>query len=278
MWIRRRNGRAICFRCGSKWSWRALVSKIARVSMQDAYAVLFGEGAGDELEAPMENGLFDEREEEDSGEKTDRPILIGPDFVGIELSPRGLDYLIRRGVTDPGTILAFDIRYHAMMDAVVFPIRHNGVTYGWQARKIAPQEGELRLISSRFNKSHFLLNYDRARIQKRLIVVEGPFDCAHTDVQGYGSVASLGKGVSLDQIDLILRSEAEELYLGLDPDASEEVYELVDLIGLKKRVYRARPPEHREDFGEATMSEVEESMRVARPMVGATDVLEVFFK
>jgi hypothetical protein len=89
MWIRRRNGRAICFRCGSKWSWRALVSKIARVSMQDAYAVLFGEGAGDELEAPMENGLFDEREEEDSGEKTDRPILIGPDFVGIELSPRG---------------------------------------------------------------------------------------------------------------------------------------------------------------------------------------------
>lgn len=276
-YIRKSNGRSICFKCGKKFNWRGLVGQLANIPSIKAHEFLFGEGGGDFIESPLDLDLFSKREEEEV--ELDRPIQMGLDFFPVEHSEDGLQYLLKRGVVRPDLIFGYDIRFHHAMNAVVFPIKRDGVLYGWQARKVAPKENELRLISaSQFNKSHFLLNWDRAVQSKKLILVEGPFDCVHVDLPGYGAVASLGKGVSLDQIQMILSSPAEEVYLGLDPDASREFYEIVNRLGLSKRCYLVSPPKHRSDFGEATAEEVRESIRVAIPVSGRADVLSVYFK
>lgn len=276
-YIRKSNGRSICFKCGTKMGWQGIVSRLAGVSYEAAYGLIFGGGAGDTVALPMDPDLFSIKDE-DKNEK-DIPIQMGLDFFPVETSEEALFYIFgKRGVEDPRLIVDYDIRFQRAMNAVVFPVKRDGIVYGWQARKIAPKEGELRLISSVFNKSHFLLNWDRASRCKKMILVEGPFDCLHVDVPGYGAVASLGKGVSLDQTQLILASQAQEIYLGLDPDASREFYDIVNRLGLSKKCFLIEPPKHRSDFGESSVAEVMEAIQRAIPVSGKADVLSVYFK
>jgi hypothetical protein len=277
-YIRKDNGRSICFKCGVKFNWRGLVGSIAKVPANKAYELIFGVGGGDIIDLPLDPELFS-RVYKDDEEPEDATVFLGPDFFPVEYSDQGVQYLIKRGLNNPSLILHYDIRYHHAMNAVVFPVRRNGHVYGWQARKINPAEGELRLISSsNFNKSRFLLNWDRAVKTDRIVLVEGPFDCVHVDVDGYGAVASLGKGVSLDQIQLILSAPAKNIYLGLDPDASREFYEIVNRLGLSKNCFLISPPAHRKDFGEATEGEVRTALRSAIPVSAKADVLSVYFK
>jgi hypothetical protein len=182
-YIRKSNGRSICFRCGTKFSWQGLVSSLAGVSRDRAYELIFGIGGGDLIDLPLDLDLFNRSQ--DSEEFSDTPIQMGFDFIPVEFSKDGLEYLVKRGLNNPVLIFDYDIRFHHAMNAVVFPVRRNGVVYGWQARNIAPKENELRLISSaQFNKSHFLLNWDRASKCEKIILVEGPFDCVHVDLPG----------------------------------------------------------------------------------------------
>lgn len=277
-YIRKLNGRSICFRCNTKFNWYGLVSVLAGVPKERAHELIFGVGGGDLIDLPLDPDIFNKSPYEEEKE-SDIPVKMGFDFFPVENSAEGLEYLIKRGLNNPALIFDYDIRFHHAMSAVVFPVRRDGVVYGWQARKIAPKENELRLISSaQFNKSHFLLNWDRASKCEKIILVEGPFDCVHVDLPGYGAVASLGKGVSLDQIQLILSSHAKEVYLGLDPDASREFYEIVNRIGLLKKCFLISPPSNRKDFGETTEKEVLESLRNAIPVSTRSDVLSVYFK
>lgn len=280
LWIRKQTGRSICFKCNTRWSWRSLVAQIAKIPLSKVADVFFGGGGGDYLDEVLDPNLFDTKYfKELFGPTSDKPINLGPDFVHLERSNRGLEYVISRGILSGALIAQYDLRYIAAMNAVVFPVRFNQQIYGWQARKIAPAEDELRLISSKFNKSHFLLNYDRAQFQKNIILVEGPFDCLHVDLEGYGAVASLGKGVSQEQIQLLLNSPCcENIYLGLDPDASEEVYELINFMGFKKKVYRILPPYPRKDFGECSDVEVRSALDKAVLFTSQTDILDVYLK
>lgn len=274
MYIQKSDGRSICFKCGTTWSWVGLVSRIAGVSKQQARELIFGVGAGDVIDQALDPALF---EMAGNNERTsDEHVTLGPDFVPVDRSDVAVSYLLSRGITNPRLILDYDLRYQGFMNAVVFPVRRDGRIYGWQARKISPKPGELRLISHTFNKSRFLLNYDRARTCKSLILVEGPFDCLHVDVEDFGAVASLGKGVSQEQIKLILDSQAKDVYIGLDPDAYREVYEVFSRIGLGRKVLRVLPPQHRKDFGESSYDEVVDSIRNAVPMTGS-DYLEAYF-
>ena len=295
MYIRKSNGQSICFKCGSRWNWRKLVAAISRCNYSEAYQVFFGKGAGEELGEDLHLDLNLEQETE----KAPQPIYLGPDFVPFQKSPAALKYLESRGVTNLELLSKYDVRYHLVMDAIVFPVfgkyevrepysgSHNkdGLMYigdsvglfGWQARKINPEEGSPRLLTKKsFDKSKFLLNYTNTMDCKKLILVEGPFDCLHVDLEGYGAVASLGKSVSLDQIRLLLDHPANEIYLGLDDDAASEVYEIVDKLSLKKRVFRIKPPEPYDDFGETPMVEVYES--IDRAINTTALFLEVYLK
>lgn len=259
-----------------------MVAAIAGCSVDKAYDVFHGEGAGEEIEKPLNaEQLFrsDDPDEEEE-EKPQPTIVLGPDFIPVREAWPAIQYLHERGVADAKLIEDYQLKYNVAMHAVIFPVIRDGQIYGWQARRIEPKEGELRLISQRsFAKGKFLLNYDRAKTFKRVILVEGPFDCLHTEIgNGISGVASLGKNVSQDQIKLILDLPSPQIYLGLDPDASDQVYDVIRRIGLGKRVYRIWPPKHRKDFGECTQAEVLEAVLSAVPVLSQSDVLDVYLK
>jgi Zn ribbon nucleic-acid-binding protein len=280
-YIWKSDGGAICFRCGHKWRWKRMVAAIAGCSVQDAYEAFHGQGAGEEIAKPIDVDLLFHSEDQDEDEKPEPSITLGPDFVDAAFVTRALEYLVKRGVTEADLIGAYQLKYQAAMDAVVFPIMRDEKTYGWQARRIDPKEGELRLISQQsFSKAKFLLNYDRAKKFPSVVVVEGPFDCIHTEANDHGisGVASLGKNISHDQIKLILDLPSPRIYLGLDPDASEEVYEVVRRLGLGKTLYRIWPPKHRKDFGECTKDEVLAAVKAAVSVTSQSDLLDVYLK
>lgn len=259
-YIRKRDGRSICFSgsCGSKWSYKGIVAELTGVHFNEAHKILFGSDLSqDAVELKIGFSLsFDPADEEE--EIVSKPVALGFDFIPVEKSDVAIRYLAQRNILDPELIIAYDIRYQALMNAIVFPIRKNGILYGWQARSIPPlREGQLRLIfPSLFNKSQFLLNYDRARYEKNLIISEGPVDCINAEVPGFGSVCSFGKAVSLTQVKMILESDAENVYVGLDRDAWKEAEALVELLSTTKKVYRLFPPAHRKDLGECTKPEI----------------------
>lgn len=273
-YVRRKDGRSICFsgKCNARWSCYSLVSELLNVKKEEAPKLLFGTDSSsdyNDIKLDFDELIIDFKDEFDFEEEDEsflKPIAMGPDFLPVEQSKSAIDYLIERKIVDPALIAAYDIKYHALMHAIVFPVKYNGEIYGWQARSIPPlKEGQLRLITSPgLNKSKFLLNYDRAKVEKNLIVTEGPVDCIHADIPGYGAVCSFGKAVSLHQIELIIKSAAETVYLGLDRDAAKEIEYLCRKICPHKKVYRIQAPEHRKDLGECAPEEVLQAIENAQ--------------
>jgi|GEM_PF-5043461 len=279
LYIRKNDGQTICFKCGETWNWRMLVGRIAGVPYRDAYRVLHGEGAGDVIENALDlKFILSEGEEElDRMIAKPKPIMLGPDFVPYKRAEAAVEYLRKRGVTDERLMDSFDLRYQAMMNAVVFPVMNGENIYGWQARKIEVAPGGLRMLTmSGFDKSKFLLGQKGIIGKKKLVLVEGPFDCLHVCVDEFYGLASLGKAVSQEQIKILLDSDADEIYLGLDRDAFNEVYDVIDDLGMSKTVFRITPPKSKKDFGECTADEVRES--IGRAASTTAPFLELYFK
>lgn len=284
MYVRKMDGQSICFKCGSKWHWKRLISRISGCSFDQAYNVLHGRGAGDVLDqgTPLDPNLFDNSNEREAKRNLGSPIVLGPDFIPWHKSGKAMEYLNFRGVTNVSILNRFEVRYHAAMNAVVFPVEEDGKIYGWQARKINPKEDEPKAITMPgFDKSKFLMGYDfiytfpTAFFSSKIAIVEGPFDLLHIDSVDVSAVALMGKTISQDQLKLILDSGAEEIYIGLDEDATDQVYEIINHIGLKKKCFRIKPPTGK-DFGDCSPEEVQKSMDDA--LLTSSVFLEVYLK
>lgn len=279
LYIRKRDGKTKCFRCGMGWSWKTLVSIIAGVPLEYAYGAFHGEGAGELIDKPLKLDMYlyeHHEEEEGPAAKPLTAIMMGEDFIPFHKSPEALRYLEGRGVT-PAMAGCYDVRFHAAMQAVVFPVRKSWSTYGWQARRVVNNVRPRLLTMPNFDKSRFLLNQDSlCACPENVILVEGPFDCIKADIPGFPAVASLGKSVSYDQIKILLDSRVKNIYVGLDADAASEVYEVIDKIGFNKKVFRIRPPLGFEDFGECPPDEVRRAIDGA--MNTTALFLEAYFK
>lgn len=295
-WVRKENLQTICFKCGTSWSWKRMVAAVLGITQSEAVNLVYGKNTGDflgQMEAleidkdshkPNPFSLspdLNQAQSLQSEENELKPIFLTPDFISVDGVSRAEKYLAERGIVDTRIKSLYDLRYQALVDAIIFPVYRDGSLYGWQGRSIPPlKEGRLRLVNSTgFNKSRFLLNYDRAKTQDRLVLVEGPFDCMHVDVPGFGAVCSFGKTVSPYQIRMILESSAKEVYIGLDKDAADEVYDLAEALSPAKRVFRIVPPDNRKDFGECSQQEVLASFDLASELSGyPSSRLEVYFK
>jgi len=188
-----------------------------------------------------------------------------------------MQYLEKRNITNIDVIKSFDIRWHEDMQSVVFPIKLNGLIYGWQARKVDPKPDEPRLLTKTgMNKALFLLNYDNVSDKDSVVIVEGPFDCIKVQQAGINAVCSFGKETSKGQIELLLKSDIKNIYVGLDPDAYKEAMNLIDALVEKKNVFRMMPPEHRKDFGECTSKEIEQSFNTAHLIIDQKCYIEPY--
>ena len=86
------------------------------------------------------------------------------------------------------------------------------------------------------------------------VICEGPIDAIKADLCG-GNVATLGKAVSKEQVDIIKQSGVQKVYIALDPDAGIEALKLRDAFsGLE--IYRLLPEDGYEDLGAMSPDQV----------------------
>lgn len=279
MYIFKASGVSKCFKCGGHWDLVGLVSVVENVDISTAKSIIYGRGTGGNFEKKLsiENPFAIVYEETNDKVDSIEYIELSDRFTNILDSYQGMQYLEKRNITDIEIIKSFDLRWHEEMQSVVFPIKLNGFIYGWQARKIDPKPDEPRLLTKTgMNKALFLLNYDKVLNKESVVIVEGPFDCIKVQQAGIDAVCSFGKETSKNQIELLIKADIKNIYVGLDPDAYKEAMNLIEVISEEKNVFRMLPPEHRKDFGECTSEEISESFNTAHQIIGQKCYIESY--
>lgn len=276
LYIRRRDGRFICFVCCESDNFRGraeyALSELANIPLWEVRNTLYGEQSQDIPESGrLELDLdFGQTDDEDTILESELPIPVMQyplDFYPVGYSDkakRGLEYLESRGISKE-IAMEYDLRYHPQDRRVVFPIKMNGKLVGWQKRLIIENktwneesgkwlEAPKILSSVGIPRDRTLMFADNLKNSKHAIVCEGPIDALHCAKLG-GAVATMGKVVSSGQIALIAASSVKKVYLALDPDAAAETKKLLSTLS-DLECYLLKPPPGRKDLGECTMDEV----------------------
>lgn len=207
-------------------------------------------------------------------------MLQSPDHreLDTDLGAPGLAYLEGRGVP-LAVAKEYGIRYDPVRGRVVFPIVIEGVLRGWQGRlirtaKYTDKQGREREVPKALTDigegwgGKVLLFQDRLRGSPHGIITEGPFDALKCHLCG-GNTATMGKSVTSEQLDIYVRHfKLRRLYLGLDEDAAEDMMRIVRELTWYEgmEVFHLATPAGREDLGAATMEEVLDAFRSARPI------------
>jgi hypothetical protein len=203
-----------------------------------------------------------------------KPILF-PEFhmkpIDHANSVEGLQYVIRRGIPIE-VAKAADIWYSQIFRRVIFPIKMNGVYYGYQGRHIDDVPYEMRMRNNEgFRRDSLVMFADSLIGKKHAIIVEGPFNALKFGQIG-GAVATMGKIVSSKQLDIIFSYGADKLYLGLDDDADGEMIDIASRSSIT--VYKLEVPQScrlrckelgkKPDFGECTFEEAAQAFKEAK--------------
>lgn len=276
LYIRRRDGRFVCWSCNdSGFHGRAdyALAELCNLSLEEVQKALYGEGAGKPTDIFLSIDIND-FEDEESDDFIDvaptLPEVAWPlDYYPLDhdYSIKGIRYLEARGV--PAEIAwQYGVRYCPSKVSLVFPVQQGGKLYGWQTRLV---EGDKPYWSKKWGKmvspvkaftmtglekEKIVMFADRLNGSTHCVLAEGPFDALKAHLCG-GNVASLGKGVSSAQLQLIRNAGIRHLYLGLDPDAYLEIdrirKECADMV-----LYDLRAPAPYKDLGAMSMIAVKE--------------------
>lgn len=124
---------------------------------------------------------------------------------------------------------------------VIFPVLVEGELYGWVARDYS-LKSKLKVKNSIGTfKQFFVWNFDAVKDSKTLVVAEGIVSAIQCGISR--SVATLGKLVTDQQIELLRKTKAEEVFVCLDPDAESEALTLKRrLLPFFKNVYQVSLP------------------------------------
>lgn len=207
-----------CFACGTGGNVLDLVAELEQCSVREAALRLQRRYvAGGWAPAPRQSGVGGGKlvTEKRGG----NPVL--PFFL------RGLvadhPYVADRGLSRE-TASRFEIGYHAgpgiMTGRLAIPIHdEHGRLVAYCGRSVAAEPPRYKFPAG-FRKSAVLFNYHRAAAgtDRRVVVVEGFFDCMRVHQAGFFSaVALMGSALSPKQADL-LASRFTEIVLMLDGD------------------------------------------------------------
>ena len=181
----------------------------------------------------------------------------------------GVTYLESRGITR-AMMVKYGFMYSPMIRRVIFPVIMDNVLYGWQGRAIDPVDKNFRMYNMPGAwKAKTLMFYQNIKDSDFAILAEGAISALKFEKVG-GFVASMGKEISQDQIELLRSSGIKKLYLALDRDAADKINYISEQLKnqLKKTVecYIIDIPKHRGDFGDCTYEECEEAFKNAKPV------------
>jgi hypothetical protein len=266
LYFRKTNGRFICFYCASSEGYSGspeiALSDITGLPIDEIKALLIGESYTDPL--------FEEAVGSEIVVQAFPDTVIGPESS--KFAP-GMHYLSSRGVT-PQLVDFYGLKFDFRSRSIIFPLYRNGLLLGWTTRSILTDKqrtyvnnmGEIKTIPKslhNFPKANYLLWEDKWPDVDYLILTEGPISCIKTFLCK-GGVASLGKIVSNKQISIIKHKKIKKLYLGLDPDAGQEIENLIKkMYGYGFDIFLLMPPKGKSDLGDCTLEEVYEQFMAA---------------
>lgn len=280
LYIRKTDGRTVCF-CGDD---RAAVDKQPEFALSPILGIpakLLADQLYDvEAALPADVGL----ELDFSGWFTDDDELpedlqplpsVGMplDFYSIEVpqAKPGLDYLLGRGLT-LDVARKYKLMYCPPQRRVIFPVYRNDQLLGWQARTIDPTTwidagGNVHsvpkaLTMAGLKTDQCLMFEDQARGGSHVILCEGPMDALKMDAAG-GAVATMGKQVSMQQLNLVRMMRPSRVYIALDPDAFREMNRLAEQLS-DMDLWVIQPLAGYKDLGELTSDQAMEAFRAAK--------------
>lgn len=281
MYVRKRDGRFVCWRCKETDGFQGRaefgLSELLGVPLSTISRQLYGDVAL-RNDPTMESCLsdffgFGDDIDEDAFE---HDVIEWPyDYYPIDhpFSKRGLEYLKGRGI---GLRLAkeYGLRYCPETRRVYFPISDGGRLYGYQGRLIVPheyvdEEGEKQevpkvLSSKGMRRDRALMFMDRLRGVDHAVLCEGPVDAMKAHYCK-GNVATMGKEVSDYQLNMLLGAGVKRIYIALDPDAWETISSLDTRLYGQVELYLMMPPKGKKDLGEMNPEEVYQLFLDARP-------------
>lgn len=283
LYIRKRDGRFVCWVCKETENYQGrpeyALADLLGVPVKVISSKLYG-GSHVPVELYLDvriDDFFGDDDEVDE-DATELPSLFWPlDYYPIEdaHAARGAAYLEGRGIS--ATMAAvYDIHYAPIERRVVFPVAAGGELYGWQGRLVVPHEyvDEAGILqkglkikgSTGLPRERLVMFADRLKGLEHAVLGEGPVDAIKAHYFG-GNVSPMGKAVSPEQVRLLLRAGVKKLYLGLDPDAADEVMRLVrdnfDDVELYQLVASVHGAKEKADLGAMTFDEVTDLCRGA---------------
>lgn len=254
-----------CWVCGHKGDIFDLIAHFEQVSRKEAWRNFNLEGSEEDYTdlgpiLQLERNNWDKAQKVKINPPIELPMNFRP-LSSFSTDNAGYRYAVYRGIT-PDLMDKFDIRYNAMMQRIIFPIKHRGEYVGWQARAISNEMTPKLLSSQGFKKSLCLYNFDNVADAKSVMIVEGPIDAikGHT----HNAVALLGKTMSEDQYKLLLRLKyLKEVLIALDPDAEKEAYELGRKLYGIWSIRMLRLPQGK-DIGDSSPEDIEHYIKISK--------------
>ena len=292
LYVRKADGRCICWRCGPALSGMA---EKALVALYGGDFAEYRRQLRGEVDLPIggiELEFEDHWGEEDLFVDTREPALVGYEWPPTAVDADdpafepGRKYLSGRGI-DEAFIRKYGVHYMPGERRVCFPYVVRGEILGWQGRYcgetevLDPISGRLRRIPKSITtvqpdvQDRYVMFADNLLRSRHAVVCEGPTTAAKAELCG-GNVATLGKNVSQRQMDFIAKY-VDTVYIAGDPDAGMEITRMANTFIAKGiAVYLMRVPPHvikrvrdanpkaKADFGDCTPEETLKAFHEAR--------------
>lgn len=274
------NGACVCYRSscdfGRQWldKWLSIV---ANISISSAREIIYGRRqshVNEQIEVNFKDDLFDDNTKDSLSLDPIQWPDLGLFPIDHTMSSDAALYLQNRGV-DIEIAKKHGFMYNIITRRVIMPTIIEGTCYGWQGRAIDKVESKDRMRNNiGFRRDSLVMFYDTIVSAPYFVIAEGPFDAIKFHLAKH-FVATLGKFVSDKQFELLAKTSATKIFLGLDEDAAQETAELAkDFIALGKKVYIMSVPESaktrcekmnkKADFGECTPEECLIAMQQAK--------------
>lgn len=272
LYIRKNDGRFVCWYCketdgfqgAPEYAFRELLNRPVAEFKQ----LFYGDAATAAhliLDLELQDFFDADNDEIPLEVEIIQEVLPDPGFRTLDTpaGDQGRKYLESRGIP-MDVAMEYGIQYWPEQARVIFPVKTGQKWLGWQARYVketsfydteidTPISIPKVLTSLGTKKDRTLMFADRIT-GDHAVLCEGPMDALKAHLCG-GNVATMGKAVSHQQIQLLRNSGVKKIYLALDPDAFREAQRLLKNID-DLEFYDLRPPAPFEDIGEMTLEQV----------------------
>lgn len=236
LWVNIQKRMATCYYCEQGYGVLDLILLLEDCDLKRGIIILRENAREEKPKTFRESveGVLKARVVEDDEDDTPPPVLKLPDgFVSYESAwPKVPRYFKERGISRQRAArygLGF-CTSGFYFNRLVVPIYQGGKLRGFHPRwmkKTPPPDVKKVQYPPGMKSNKLLFNYDVAKKQKRIVIVEDPFSSMAVGREG---TATFGTKLSRYQLRMLLEAEAEEICVLWDRDALDKAYEVADVI------------------------------------------------